>query len=503
MLRLLVVLAFAALAPLTAGRPFSVVVYNVENLFDADGVSAYDDYRPPHYMPAHLATKLANIAGVLSKVNDGDGPDIILFNELEADQTPSRTSDSVEGGDAIARWLAVHADRRYDELLAVDPLPSGLADAPSHWWLLKALHDEGIRGHAVVSGDDGSGTRAIQCATFTRFPVKAAKLHPLQNARPIVEAQLDVGGHTLFVFNNHWKSGASDRATEVDRRANARTLRARLDAILKQDPNADILIGGDLNSHYNQNKRYRDLRETGINDILRSQGNELAVRGKDRDLYNLWFELPSHQRASDAYRGEWGTLMHLIVSRGLYDQRGVQYEDNSFAVLKLTGVNADSRGLPVRWNRFTRPAGAGFSDHFPLIARFNIAKQGRADRWLALKSPTAEDDVPGVALRVDLAPVELFKTATKIAELPADADLRDGSFNGRIFFIETRGYTNERGHVKVRVLGQEYDVYSHKKDVRDVLRAQARSRPTIRFYGELGTYRGQWQFVVHDKEWLP
>lgn len=39
-----------ALAPAWAmARPFSVVVYNVENLHDADGVAAYDDYQPALY----------------------------------------------------------------------------------------------------------------------------------------------------------------------------------------------------------------------------------------------------------------------------------------------------------------------------------------------------------------------------------------------------------------------------------------------------------------------
>ena len=70
------------------------------------------------------------------------------------------------------------------------------------------------------------------------------------------------------------------------------------------------------------------MKTTGLNDVLRSQGNELAVRGPQRDLYNLWFELPAPERGSDTYRGEWGTLMHLIISRGLYDFRGVQYVDN-------------------------------------------------------------------------------------------------------------------------------------------------------------------------------
>jgi hypothetical protein len=370
---------------------------------------------------------------------------------------------------------------------------------PSEVWLQKALYDGGLRGYNVVSGDDKSGSIVIKCVIFSRFPVKRVRLHPTQNARPIVEAELDVDGCPLHVFNNHWKSGAGDPNTETDRRANAKTLRTRIDEILAADPNADIVIGGDLNSHYNQNIRYRDMKDTGINDILGSQGNELAIRGKDRDLYNLWFELPSDARGSDVFKGEWGTLVHIILSRGLYDMRGVQYEDGSFAVMKIPGLNSDSLGLPNRWKPFSA-AGGGFSDHFPLYARFRTVADNRADRWMPLTQPNTDER--GNTVAVDYARVDLFKTALKPDELPKDADLRDGTYTGKIFHISATGYTNDKGHVKVKVNGQEYDVFSHRKEIRDDLRAQAREGKTLRFYGELGTFKGAWQFVVQGKEWV-
>jgi hypothetical protein len=490
---LFLILLLTMAASATRARPFSVVVYNVENLFDADGVAVYEDYAGSKYPPVHLATKLTNISQVLAKVDKGNGPDIIMFAEIEADQTPASTVK-----DAGA-WIAKHEGRNFGELLAQSPLPAELAGVPSEVWLLKALHDSGLRGYSIADGDNRGGDIAVKCVIFSRFPIKAVRWYPLQNARPIVEAELDVEGHTLFVFGNHWKSGAGDPATEVDRRANARTLRDRLDAILKADANADIIIGGDLNSHYNQKNRYREMRETGINDILGSQGNELALRGKERDLYNLWFDLPSDARGSDVFKGEWGTLMHILLSRGLYDLRGVQYEDNSFAVMKIPGLNADSLGLPVRWKPFSE-TGAGFSDHFPLYARFRTVEDGRADRWMAINQPATDDG--GTTIKVDYARVDLFENAIKTAELPAATDIRDGSYTGKIFYVTAKGYVNDKGHVKVKVRDQEYDVFSHKKEIRDDLRGQAREGKNLRFYGELGIYKGNWQFVVQGKEWV-
>lgn len=491
---LLIIFGLAAASSVWA-RSFSVVVYNVENLFDVDGVAVYDDYKADRHTPAHLATKLANTAAVIAKVDKGAGPDVLLLAEIEADQTPeSAVKDP-------AAWLEKYKDKRYSDLLAKNPLPPELAGVPAEIWLLKALSDEGVRGYQIVSGDDGSGRIAVKCAIFSRFPVKRVRLHPIQNARPIIEAELDVDGHPLVVFANHWKSGAGDVATEVDRRADARVLRARLDELLKADANADIIIGGDLNSHYNQNARYRQMKETGINDVLGSQGNELAVRGKDRDLYNLWFELPSDARGSDVFRGEWGTLMHLIISRGLYDLRGVQYEDNSFAVMKIPGLNADARGLPVRWNGFSA-TGSGFSDHFPLYAGFRTVEDGKPGRWMPLAGSPAADDGAGAVRKVDYARVDLFSHAISPGSLPEAADIRDGSYTGKIFYVETAGRVADRGYVKVTVRGQEYDVYSQQKEIRDALREKARDGGVLRFYGELGIYKGNWQFVVHGKEWV-
>lgn len=485
--------AFFATLTAASARPFSVVVYNVENLFDADGVAVYDDYQASKYTPGHLATKLTNITQVLAKVNQGAGPDIILFNEIEADQTPGSTVKNVD------EWLKTYADKRYSELLALSPLPPELAGVPSEVWLQKALWDAGMRGYSVVNGDDGSGSIAVKCVIFSRFPVKRSQLYPAQNARPIVEAELDVDGHPLFVFNNHWKSGAGNAGTETDRRENAAVLRKRVDVLLAGDPNTDILIGGDLNSQYNQKVRYRDMGKTGINDVLGSQGNELAIRGKERDLYNLWFELPSDARGSDVFKGEWGTLIHILLTRGLYDMRGVQYEDGSFAVMKITGLNADTLGLPNRWKPQPAP-GTGFSDHFPVFARFRTVEDNRTDRWMPLVKPTT-DDVTSV-VKVDYAQVDLFKSAIKLSELPKDTDIRTQDYMGKIFYVSTKAELNEKKHVIVKRGDVTFDVFSHQKEIRDQLRDQVGEGKSIRFYGELGMFKGRWQFVVQGKEWV-
>ena len=490
----LLVLAVAA----AQARPFMVMVYNVENLHDADGVATFEDYQPARYSKTHVLTKLNNIAKVLAQFEGGRGPDVILFQELEADFTPGKAAPN------YAEILARYAGVKIDAMLGAK-FTAEIADLPSEALLLKTLADRGMTGYfvevpAVVAPKDAPERKLEQkCVVFTRFPVKHARSYATANARAVQEVLIEVDGAPLYLFNNHWKSGASDPATEKDRIENARTLRTRLTDILKEDPHADVIVGGDLNSQYNHSRRYaKTMKQTGINDVLGSQGNELAVRGTTRDLYNLWYELPAEQRGSDTFRGEWGTLMHLIVSRGLYDFRGVQYADNSFAVAKTPGMNADAKGLPVRWSG-DGATGSGFSDHFPIYARFVTVPDGRADKYLPLKNASTEPATVAV-VKIDYAGVDVEKTALKAAQIPADQSIRSDAFKGKLFRVE--GKVGKAKRLSVEFMGETYDVYSHDPALLAKLRDDHQAGDTLRFYGELGTFRERWQFVVQDPSWV-
>jgi hypothetical protein len=488
-------LAFLTLAPALLARPFTVAAYNVENLFDVDGVAVYDEYQPSAYTPAHLRTKLDHLAHVVARIGDeGRGPDIIMFDEIEVDRTPeSRVDDP-------AAFLRHYAGTTFEKMLTA-PLAPEEAGLPAEAWLLKALNDRGLTGYSLVAGSDSptvnhedGNLRAIKCVVLTRFPVKAVRQHPIPNARNILELLLDVDGHPLYVFAVHWKSGAGDPGTEMIRVADAKVLRARLDEILQDDPHA----GGDFNSQYNQKQRYPAMKETGLNDVLRSQGNVRAIHGAQRDLYNLWFELPPAERGSDVFRGEWGTLVQLIVSRGLYDFRGAQYVDKSFGVVKIAGFNVGADGTPRRWT-FDGPAGDGCSDHLPVFARFVTVNDNAPDRWLTLRRP-ADGTAPANGPRVASAAVDVEKLALTVAQLPAEANLRDGSYSGKLFRVEGRAIAGPR--LAVTFQGADYEVYAPDPALRDKLRAAWRDGETVRFYGELGQYRGRWQFVVKDESWV-
>ncbi|MGH8019163.1 MAG: endonuclease/exonuclease/phosphatase family protein [Opitutaceae bacterium] len=487
----LIVVSLASTLP---ARDFEVVAYNVENLFDADGVSLFEDYQPPGYTPGHLVRKLAGISRVLKQFGDGRGPDVVLFVELEADQTPDSSVSDVPA--LLDRWKTRTVAGMLSPRAALDPEIAGI---PSHAWLAKQLSDDGFAPCEIAVGqwrpDPDGRTVAHVNAVFSRFPIRASRTFDTAQARGILEVTLEVDGEPLHVFVNHWKSGASDPGTEPARIENAKVLKRRLDEILRADPQADIVIGGDLNSHYNQKQRHPEMGRTAINDVLGSQGNELAVAKKNGPaLYNLWFELPNEKRGSDVYRDEWGTLMHLLVTRGLYDFRGVQYVDNSFNVGAFPGLNAQrSSGRPIRWQ--FADGGVGYSDHFPVAARFRTVDDDAPQRWLALEHPsrTVVGPAEGVPVRISTGDI------VELSKWPANRRLLEASHIGRFFDVSGE-VTSTRPSFKVRIDGPDVElmVWIHDRAARNAFFKSHRVGDPVRFVGELGQYRGEWQFVIPE-----
>ena len=492
--RLVAASLFCVLAVLAPARTFTVAVYNVENLLDVDGVSLFEDYQPGNYTPRHLARKLENISKVLQQYNGGDGPDIVLLNEIEADQTPD---SAVEDIDAFLRTIGRTKARTL--LTGKDRLTPELAGVPAHVWLIKQLHDDRLSPYRVAVGrwrPDPAGNVVAQTnVVLSRFPIVNQRTHETDGARGILEVQLEVDGHVLYVFNNHWKSGASDPNTEPVRIGNARVLRERIDQILAADPQADIILGGDFNSQYNQRQRYPQMPLTAINDVLRSQGDEIALQQPDgADLYNLWFELPHERRGSDIFRDEWGTLIQILVTRGLYDFNGIQYLDNTFGVGAFPGLNADEQSRrPARWQ--SAGDGAGFSDHFPVSAMFRTVEDGRRDEWVAPSNPSRTVDGPARAVAAPL-PIE---SAVDVARLPPDSEFRTAANSGKVFRVS--GQVISTTPFKLAVdgsTGGEIVLWIRDPAVRNPFFARHAAGDRLTVTGELSQYRGAWQIVVPE-----
>lgn len=498
-----VALLAAGLLANVHAREFDVVSYNVENLFDADRVAAFTDYdetsAPDSYTPVHVLNKLRGVASVLKTFNNGKGPDVVAFNEIEMDFTPD------SGVPDMDAFLEKYKDTTVEKMLTTE-LTDEIRGLPSEALLLKHLADQGMTGYHVAIGADkpdletlaAKGRRAHVKAqknvVFSKFPITSVKSHPTESARDILETELSVDGHPFTIFVNHWKSGASSGESEKSRRANAQTLRDRLNEIFSENPSADILLVGDFNSQYNQSQVYPYMTPTGVNDILGSQGDETATaHATNYSLYNLWYELPPDQRKSDQFKGEWGTLIQQMITPGLYDNNGIQYVDNSFKVVALDGINLHTPlKLPRRWSNAGK--GSGTSDHLPTVSRFRTVEDGDKETRIALENP-GKDDGSSKALSVGYETLKAGRLPVfdeKIAKDPV-------AHEGDIFHV--KGRITVQNPLTVKAGGEEFLLWSYDFDFRRELQKFPVGKD-VEFIGQLGMHKGKWQLVVQIPSWM-
>jgi endonuclease/exonuclease/phosphatase family metal-dependent hydrolase len=475
---------------------FTVMAYNVENLFDVDRISSYDDYLESpsdenSYGPGKLARKLKTITTVLKSVGNGRGPDVVILNELEVDHSPeSKVSD-------LPEFLQKYSGTTYEKMLSSD-LTDELRGIPAQAWLLKALEDEGLKGYAEVVGDVPEAAQkhqdAITTGLLTRFPIVSKKTWETPSARGILETELEVGGAKVTILGNHWKSGAGNPAMENTRLGNAKTVRDRLDQILQDNPSADVILGGDFNTQYNQGQRYSYMTKTALQDVLGSQGDAKVLGGEGKpDLYNLWFDVDPEKRYSDEYNGEWGTLIQIIITRGLGDGKGVEYVPGSFHQVLVPGVNVrEPLGLPWRWTNYG--PGWGASDHFPVVATFSVGEGAKAVGGAKPKSSLPQKE----ALLVGFDRVDRSKLRNASVLQSASAEEVARAI-GEYFLVE--GTLSKIRPLEIEVGGKPYSLHSYNKNLKDAIRVMAKGSQ-VKVVGELGLYKGKLQFIIQDPSWI-
>ena len=479
-----------------AASNLSVMAFNVENLFDLDDKSIYADFpvtntTEHHWTPEKLAGKLQRLAEVLRTAEDGKGPSILIIDELEADHSPESTI-------SVSDFLAAQKDKNYKDILKND-LSNELRGMPIEAWLVKALEDEGIKGYQVVLGDVFDLSKeAIHCAILTRLPIKSTKQLRVDGARTIVEAEIEVAGESVYVYANHWKSGAGDAGLEKTRIQNAGVLRKRLDEIFKANPDANVIVGGDLNAHYNQLQRYPKMGRTGVQDVLGSQGNIekfTSANNSGTVLYNLWYDVEPSQRRSDTYQGEWGTLMQIIISKGLANGSGVDYVGSSFGAVVIEGLNAKSQARLPNPVTLYGP-GAGVSDHFPVMATFTVY-----DKDSKGAAPLKRAEItPSEALLEVAGPIDRSKLPRASSLEKMSAEQVANSIND-LFVIDGTFLGGGKKTSAVKVGEKTYNLYLSNNKVSQSIKSVAKGT-AVQWIGILHFHNNELEFEINNTNFL-
>ena len=223
---------------------------------------------------------------------------------------------------------------------------------------------------------------AIKVAILSKIPFVYSKELAVTSSykyRNIQETKFRVNKKDLYIFNNHWKAKSGPESMRI---TSAKVLKKRISKI-GYDKN--IILLGDFNSHYEENKIFIRKRKhndtngkTGINDVLKSKHQNLEasqVKYTKNSFYNLWYDTQKENRYSYIFRGKKEALDNILISQSLLNKKDMYYKEDSIKNLSLDYMFYKKK-YPYRWKvsngRVKKHKGKGYSDHLPVIAEFVI-----------------------------------------------------------------------------------------------------------------------------------
>lgn len=305
--------------------------YNLENLFDTiDNTLINDEEFLPsgirNYNTAIYRDKLTKLASVIAQMGTAytpDGPAILGVAEIENDTV---LNDLIKETQLKKRnYQFVHYDSK--DARGVDV---GLLYNPTYF--------------SVIASDK----------LFVSLPTGSKDAY---YTRDILWVKGKLNGELIHLYVNHWPSrSGGEKRSEPGRIAAAAVCRKHIDSILLKEPNAKIVVMGDLNDDPT-NKSVEKVLKAVDKDQLDQQGA----------LFNPWLDLFRNGIGTLAYQDAWGLFDQIIVSKQWLnkDQSGFfLYQHHVFNKEFLVENNGRYKGYPMRtWDGNSYRG--GYSDHFP------------------------------------------------------------------------------------------------------------------------------------------
>lgn len=311
--------------------------YNVENLFDTinnddvrDGEYTLDGSK--EWSRLRYENKLNNMARVLNELGTEHNKKGLAAVGLCEVENSGVLEDLVQTGKLAKRkWSIVHGDspdkRGIDNALLYNPKMFEVLSYDYH--------------NAGVFRD---GERV-----FTR---------------DILLVQGVLGkADTVFILVNHWPSryGGQEKSDPLRKQA-AATNRRLVDSLLQRQPDAEILVMGDLND---------DPKDESVKVVL---GTTPVMNEAGSMLYNPFELIHEGDEGSLKYRGEWNLFDQIILSKGALNAgKWVYYKAEVYNRCYLLQQKGKYSGNPHR-TFGGKTYLNGYSDHLPVMVVFKKAK---------------------------------------------------------------------------------------------------------------------------------
>lgn len=236
-------------------REFTLVSYNVHNLFDdRDDGTEFAGYRPgsDSWSSVEFHTKAERTADALRRIAGGGHPDIVALQEIENEH-------------ALGVLLREYLPR------------SGY-----RWFVMPP-----------------AGGSAFRVAAVSRFAVRSARVHAFwylwRPQRDVLELELDIHGRALTLLVNHWpsKRGGAER-TAAQREFVSAGVARRVRALQRDNHEAAVAVAGDFNM----------------------DPHEFSAEWAALSLYNPWVDqqFPGSYR----FRGSWSRIDNIFLSRAAH-----------------------------------------------------------------------------------------------------------------------------------------------------------------------------------------
>ena len=310
-----------------AANQVSIGTFNVENLDPTDPVTKFD-----------------RLAGLI--VRNLAAPDLLTVEEVQDDDGP--TDDGVVSA-GVTLGLLIAAIQRaggptYD-FREIDPVNDQDGGEPGGN-IRQVFLFRSDRGLSFVDRPGGGSTTPTTVVSGPGGPELSAspgRIDPAGSAwsssRKPLAGEFLFHGHHLFVVGNHFNSKGGDQplfghfqpptlSSETQRRAQAQEVHDFVASILALDPEANVVVDGDLND-FEFSTPVGTLKSAGLHDLVEA--------------------LPQPERYSFVFEGNSQTLDHVMLS-GALAARPLDFD--------IVHVNAE----------FTDQA----SDHDPSVVRVTL-----------------------------------------------------------------------------------------------------------------------------------
>jgi|SRR6185436_13060983 len=305
--------------------------YNLENLFDTiDGPHNDDEFTPAgsnHYTPEIYLDKLGKLSNVISQIGTDITPDGLSIMGCAEIENESVLQDLINTPKLRKRnYKIVHYDS--PDLRGIDV---GLIYNPKYF-TVKSSEPLFVE----LKGDDGVSPYYTRDVLF---------VHGIYDGEP------------LYVFVNHWPSRRAGAEASAPERAKAAAVcKHKIDSITGINPDAKIIVMGDLND---------DPVDASVTVVLNAKGDKQKV--KRGGLFNPWTDFTERGIGTLAYNDSWNLFDQIMISSAWLNKKQSGFFFKKAGIFHKSWMEEGSgkyKGYPKRTYDGSKYIG-GYSDHFP------------------------------------------------------------------------------------------------------------------------------------------